>query len=144
RLAPLGRPISSRIFAPLLSARGVLASLVAAGLVAFLPALASFLGAGLALPRLAAFWALGAPFFGVAPFFEEVVSGATIALCSATVAVCSAMAAMFSVVAASAVFMVVDPFCAWRMTIEHSRWVVRQEKSGYHPGECGRDERMAM
>src|SRR5216684_1738353 len=54
RLAPLGRPISSRIFAPLLSARGVLASLAWAGL-AFLPALASFFGAGAgALPL--AFW----------------------------------------------------------------------------------------
>src|SRR5438552_11387664 len=40
RVAPFGRPISARIFAPLLSARGVLASLVAAGLAAFL-ALAS-------------------------------------------------------------------------------------------------------
>src|ERR1700675_4643461 len=40
RLAPLGRPISSRIFAPLLSARGVPASLVRAGLAAFLPTLA--------------------------------------------------------------------------------------------------------
>jgi hypothetical protein len=45
RLAPLGRPISARIFAPLLSARGVLPSLAGAGLAAFLPALASFLGA---------------------------------------------------------------------------------------------------
>ena len=32
RVAPLGRPISSRIFEPLLSARGVLADLVRAGL----------------------------------------------------------------------------------------------------------------
>ncbi len=59
RLAPLGRLISARIFAPLLSARGVLASLVLASLVAFLPALASFF----AVAPLAAFWPLGAPYF---------------------------------------------------------------------------------
>ena len=59
RVAPLARPISSRIFAPLLSARGVLASLAGAGLAAFLPALASFFGAALALPPLARFLALG-------------------------------------------------------------------------------------
>jgi hypothetical protein len=41
RLVPLGRPIISRIIAPLLSARGVLASLAWAGL-AFFPALAPF------------------------------------------------------------------------------------------------------
>jgi len=62
-LAPLGRLISARIFAPLPSARGVLASLGRAGLVAFLPALAAFF----ALAPLAAFWPLGAPFFWVAP-----------------------------------------------------------------------------
>jgi hypothetical protein len=56
RVAPLARPIISRIFAPLLSARGVLA-FARAGLAAFLPALASFFGAAaLALPPLAAFW----------------------------------------------------------------------------------------
>jgi hypothetical protein len=81
RLAPFGRPINSRIFAPLLSARGVPASLVGAGLAAFLLALA--------------------PFFGVAPFFEEDFSGAAGAPCSATVAVCS-------VVVASTVFMLVN------------------------------------
>ena len=75
KLAPLGRPIRARIFAPLLSGRGVLASLAGAGLAAFLPVLASFLGAGLVLPPLVAFWPLGAPFFWVAPFFEEVVCG---------------------------------------------------------------------
>jgi hypothetical protein len=40
-----GRPISSRIFEPLLSARGVLASLVRAGLAASLPVLPSFFDA---------------------------------------------------------------------------------------------------
>ena len=90
RVAPLGRPISSRIFAPLLSARGVLASLASAGL-AFLPAWASFFR----LVALAPFLPLGAPFFGLAPFFEEAFSGATFAPCSAT-------AAAFSVVVASA------------------------------------------
>src|SRR5258708_5875986 len=57
RLAPLGRPISPRIFAPLLSARGVLASLAWVGL-----ALPPFFGEALVLP-LAVFWPLGAPFF---------------------------------------------------------------------------------
>jgi hypothetical protein len=63
RVAPLGRPIISRIFAPLLSARGALAWLAWAGLAAFLPALTSFFREALALPPLAAFWPLGAPFF---------------------------------------------------------------------------------
>src|SRR5262245_34448071 len=103
-VAPLGRPISSRIFAPLLSARGLLASLAGAGLAAFLPALVSFFGAaGWGLLPLAVFWPLGASFFWLAPFFELVVSGATGAPCSATVAA-------FSVVLATAVFIVVNPF----------------------------------
>jgi hypothetical protein len=67
----LGRPISSRIFAPLLSARGVPASLAGAGLPAFLPAFASFFGARLALPPLAVFWPLGAPFFWVPTRAEQ-------------------------------------------------------------------------
>jgi hypothetical protein len=70
RLAPLGRPISSRIFAPLLSARGVLASLAGVDFAAFFPALASFFGEALALPPLAAFWPLGAAFLGLAPFLR--------------------------------------------------------------------------
>src|ERR1700730_14902114 len=53
-LAPLRRPISARIFAPLLSARGVLASFAGAGLAAFLPVLASFFGAAFGLLPLAA------------------------------------------------------------------------------------------
>src|ERR1700720_4322669 len=99
-LAPLDCPISSRIFAPLLSERGVLAGL------AFLTALASFFREAFALPPLAAFWPLGAPFFWVAPFFEEAFCGATCAPCSATVAA-------FSVIVTSAFVMVVNPFCAW-------------------------------
>ena len=58
RVAPLGRPISSRIFATLLSARGVWASLARAGL-AFLPALASFFGRALAFSPFGGFLALG-------------------------------------------------------------------------------------
>src|SRR5215468_1894531 len=59
-VAPLTRPIISRIFAPLLSARGAVAlrSDLAA---AFLLALASFFGAA----ALALFLALGAPFCGL-------------------------------------------------------------------------------
>ena|SRR5215831_14262722 len=52
----MGRLIKSRIFAPLLSARGVLPFLIA---FAFLPAWASFLAVGFLAP-LAAFWPLGA------------------------------------------------------------------------------------
>src|SRR5450631_716277 len=102
-VAPLARPIISRIFAPLLSARGVLASLALAGLAALFPALAPF-GEAVALP-FPAFWPLGAPFFWLAPFFEEAFFGATCAPCSATVAA-------FSVTVASAFVMVVNPFCA--------------------------------
>src|SRR5215471_121726 len=104
RVAPCGRRISSRIFAPLLSGRGALASL-AANLAVFLPVLASFFGAtGCVLPPFAVFWPLGAPFFWLVPFFDDVVSGATGAPCSATVAAVSVVVA--------AVFMVVNPFCA--------------------------------
>src|SRR5439155_8919831 len=69
RVAPLVRPISSRIFAPLLSARGVLASLARAGLAAF-TCLGAFLRRGFA--ALGCFLALGRAFFGLAPFVEEV------------------------------------------------------------------------
>src|SRR5216684_8731525 len=87
RVAPLARPIISRIFAPLLSGRGVLAflavGLVRSGLATFLRALAPFFGAAaLALPPLAVFWPLGAPCLWVARFFEEAFSGATCAPCS--------------------------------------------------------------
>src|SRR5881396_515890 len=85
RVAPLDRPISSRIFAPLLSGRGVLA-LAGRGLVAFLPALACFFGAVALVLPLAVFRPLGAPFFWLVPFFEEAFSGATVAPCSATLA----------------------------------------------------------
>src|SRR5580700_681028 len=77
RVAPLARPIMSMIFAPLLSARGALASFLRAGL-------AAFFAVALALARLAVFWPLGAPFFRVAPFFEEAFSGATCAPCAAS------------------------------------------------------------
>src|SRR5712691_1550522 len=67
-VAPLARPIIARIFAPLLSARGILASFARTGLAAFLPATAFFFGAFLAFPPLAVFWPLGARFFGLGPF----------------------------------------------------------------------------
>src|ERR1700689_3893965 len=115
RVAPLARPIMSMIFAPLLSARGALASFLRAGLAAFLDA---FFGAALALAPLAVFWPLGAPFFWVAPFFEGAFSGATCAPCSAT-------AAALVVSVGSWFFMVVFPFCSiacasLRTTIHHS------------------------
>jgi hypothetical protein len=50
---------------------------------AFLAVGTPFFGDALALP-LVAFWPLGAPFFWVAPFFEEAFSGATCAPSSAT------------------------------------------------------------
>jgi hypothetical protein len=65
-VAPLARAIMSRIFAPLLSARGAeaLRSDLAAFLLAFAPALAAFLGVpALALEPLAVSLTLGAPFF---------------------------------------------------------------------------------
>src|ERR1035438_10199612 len=88
-VAPLARAIMSRIFAPLLSARGAeaLRSDLAACLLAFADALAAFLGVpALVLPPLAVFLALGAPFFWLAAFFEGAFSGATFASCAATAA----------------------------------------------------------
>src|SRR5215472_1592250 len=79
RVAPLGRPISSRIFAPLLSARGALSSFAGA----FFEAFPGFLVA-VGLAALPGFWPLGALFFGLAPFFEAALVDATVAPCSAT------------------------------------------------------------
>ena len=102
RVAPFARAIISRIFAPLLSARGA----VALGLAAFLLALASFFGAAaLGLAPLAVFWPLGAPFFRVAAFFEAAFAGATGAPCSAT-------AAALSLVSAFVMLFLVILFCA--------------------------------
>ena len=66
RVAPLARPTISKIFAPLLSARG--AAALRSGFAAFLPGLDSFGVAAFALPPLAVFSALCAPFFWLAPF----------------------------------------------------------------------------
>src|SRR5436190_1579491 len=100
RVAPLDRPIIANIFAPLLSARGVLAFLPA-GLAAFLPVLAFFFAAGFVLAPLATRWPLGAPFCWLAAFFEAAFSGATVAPCSAT------LAAVSVALLASACFMVI-------------------------------------
>src|SRR5271167_3940461 len=114
RVAPLARAIMSRIFAPLLSARG--AADLRSGLAAFFAALAAFFGAAaLALAPLAVCWPLSAPFFWVAAFFEAAFAGATGAPCPATAAV--SVASWF--------FMVFNPFrssaCASsRTTIHHS------------------------
>jgi hypothetical protein len=84
RVAPLGRPIISMIFAPLLSARGELVVFAAPGLAAFF-ALASFFGAGaFVLAPLAAVGPLGAPFFWLAALFVAAFSGAPWAPWSAT------------------------------------------------------------
>src|SRR5687768_1161402 len=77
-VAPLARRSRSRIMATLLSARGLRSAFARAGLAAFFAALASFFGAvALASPPLTARWALGAPFFLLAPFFGEAFVGAT-------------------------------------------------------------------
>jgi len=95
------------------------ASLLAAGLAAFLLALACFFGV--------AFLPAFATFFWLAPFFEEALSGATWAPCSAT-------AAVFSVLLASAFVMVVsgNSFLRQirRMTSHHSGCRETQGKSG--------------
>src|ERR1041385_1163097 len=98
RVASLGWLIMARIFAPLLSARGV-AALATFPLPPFLLVLAGLREAGLALPPLAFFWPMGASFFRVARFFEEACSGATVAPCSATFAavLASALVILFSV-----------------------------------------------
>jgi hypothetical protein len=104
-VAPLARAIMSRIFAPLLSARGA-----AAFLLAFAPASAAFSGAGpLALaPCLAPLAAF---------------SGATCATCAAT-------AAALSVVLVSAVVMCVGIlFCACFAHDDSSLWS-RENASG--------------
>src|ERR1035438_7921820 len=102
RVAPLARAIISSTFAPLLSGRGPVA--LARGALAVL---ASFLGlVGLALP-LATFWPVGAPFFWVAAFFEESVSGAPGAPCAATVAALSLVLAF-----AFFILVLVILFCA--------------------------------
>src|SRR2546429_490736 len=89
-VAPLARPIISRIFAPLLSARGA-AAFARAGLPAFsfLPPLVGLPGAVAFVALLAVLWALDAPFFWLTPFFEGAFSGATLAPCSATAAALS-------------------------------------------------------
>src|SRR5713226_6083650 len=128
RVAPLARPIISMIFAPLLSARGALASFLGAGLAVFLPALASLFGvAALVLAPLAVFWPLGAPFFWLAPFFDGAFSGATCAPCSAT-------AAAWVVSVAWLFFIGLNPFCSVacaspRTTIHHSASPAKQAKS---------------
>src|SRR5580700_9710568 len=88
-VAPFFRWSMATTWAVLLPSRGAVA-LACAGLAALLAlaffgaTLASVFGAAaLALPPLAFFWPLGAPFFGLAVFFEGAFSGATCAPCSA-------------------------------------------------------------
>jgi len=67
-VAPFGRPISARIFAPLLSGRGVPA-LPGSRFAGLLAVLARFVGAAaLVLPALAAFRPLGVSFCWLGPF----------------------------------------------------------------------------
>jgi len=69
----MGRLIKSRIFAPLLSARGVLAFAV------FLPDVTGFFAA-----PFADFWSLGTPFFEVARLFVggQLAAGAMVSTAS--------------------------------------------------------------
>src|SRR5262249_5052717 len=101
RVAPLGRPIKSRIFAPLLPPRGELASLT--GFARLLTALASCLGACFLEPFMVP-WPLDEPFFELASFFEAALSGATGAPCSATAVEVS------GVLASAFTFVMVSPF----------------------------------
>src|SRR5579872_30297 len=118
RVAPLARPIISRIFAPLLSGRGVVVLAARSGLSAFLLALAAFFCAvALVLAPLAVLWPWGAPFSRLAPFFDRALSGATCAPCSATVAVfAAALASVFVIL-----FLVVL-FCAGFAHDDSSLW----------------------
>src|ERR1700722_2379513 len=100
-VAPFARPIISRIFAPLLSARGVVL-LARWSFAGFLLARAFFFGAGaLAFPAFGGLVALGAAFFWLVRFFAEAFSGAPCAPCSATVA---------AVVVGSLVMLISSPF----------------------------------
>ena len=83
---------------------GALAGTLSLGLRGFrgrfggLPSLGGLsAGGALGLAPLALLWPLGAFFLGLAPFFEEAFSGATVAPCAATAAAVSVVAA-FSVV----------------------------------------------
>src|SRR5215813_9253721 len=123
RVAPLGRPINSRILAPLLSARGALGSLSAADFPAFFAGLAGVFVAGLADFKL--FLALGAFFFVLAYFFEALLVDAIGAPCSATTA-----AVLVVVVASAFVMMLILSAADPRMTIHPSGAAERQGNSG--------------
>jgi hypothetical protein len=109
-VAPLGRPINSRIFPPFLSARGAIS--------AFAAFFAGFFVAGFA--ALAPFLALGGSFFELAPFFEAALVGATGAPCAATAAAVSMAVASAFVMAL--ILSAVDP----RTSIHHSGAAKRQ------------------
>jgi len=83
-LAPFALPIIAKSFALLLSAPGPVALAWRSGSSAL--AGLGLLLRGFRFARLATFLALGGPFFWLAPFFEEVLSGATGAPGSATLA----------------------------------------------------------
>src|ERR1039458_4621135 len=82
-VAPFFRCSMATTRAVLLPSRGPSAF----GLAAFLAgAIFGLAAAALGFPPLARFWLVGAPFLGLAPFFEEPFSGATCAPCVATAA----------------------------------------------------------
>ena len=97
-------PVSERLFGGRIALLDLVYAIAGLGLCG-LDLEAVLLGGG----REEAPNAVGLPirgFFWVAPFFEDAFSGATVAPCSATVA-------GFSVAVASALVMVVNPFCAF-------------------------------
>jgi hypothetical protein len=119
-VAPFARRSRSRIVAVLLLARTPSASGFAPfGALAVALAGVAFLvldaAAGLGLAALALFWPLGAPFFGLAVFFEGAFSGATAAPSAPT-------AALVLVASTFSVFIVVrSPFAVGpRHDMNHS------------------------
>lgn len=134
RVAPLGRRIISRIFAPLLSARGgaFLAALaLRSAPAALLPGLAAFFGAAalvlLVLLPFAVFRPVGAPFFWVAFFFEGAFSDAT---CAPSGATAGGGRRSWILWYSWVLFLSVQSFAlASRMTIDRSGWPGKQAKS---------------
>src|SRR5436190_21181286 len=101
RVDPWGRPISSRILAPLLSARGRAAAPARTGL-GFLAA--RFLRSPLRLSSVGVLCPLGALFLALAAVFEEPLSGAAVAPVAPAVGSVSRVSALVISVSLCALF----------------------------------------
>ncbi len=128
-VAPLARAIISRIFAPLLSARGAAALGGRTWRPSCWPSRLPWLPSSARRPwlcpclaPLAVFLALGAPFFWLAAFLAGAFSGATCAPCAATAAALSALVSAF-------VMCVGILFCACFAHDDSSLWS-REKASG--------------